>query len=279
MTPSTLAPSHRRQFEKDGFVVVPSLFSEDETAACRRHFTALREAGPCPGDFEPFDSSDPDPLARYPRLIHPHRWDDRARAWVTDGRLAHCLTALMGEAPYAVQTMFYFKPPGARGQALHQDQFFLRVHPGTCMAAWLAVDDCDEANGCLQVVPRTHTLPVLCTVEADTAASFTDMAVPLPEGMTPVPVPMRAGDVLFFNGQLIHGSYPNTTTDRFRRALIGHYVLGSAERIKQFYQPLLRMDGMEVEIESAGEGGPCGVWVENRAAPEVAMTDGTPPRG
>jgi ectoine hydroxylase-related dioxygenase (phytanoyl-CoA dioxygenase family) len=127
------------------------------------------------------------------------------------------------------------------------------------MAAWLAVDDTDEANGCLQVVPGTHALPVLCTVAADAAASFTDMEVPLTDGMTPVPVPMRAGDVLFFNGQLIHGSYPNTSPDRFRRALIGHYVLGSAERIRAFYRPVLRMDGTEVEIERAGEGGPCGV--------------------
>ena len=40
---------------------------------------------------------------------------------------------LLGREPYAAQTMFYFKPPGARGQALHQDQTPLRVQPGTCL--------------------------------------------------------------------------------------------------------------------------------------------------
>ncbi|HRJ41757.1 MAG: phytanoyl-CoA dioxygenase family protein [Caldilineaceae bacterium] len=57
------------------------------------------------------------------------------------------MTALLGAEPYAVQTMFYFKPAGARGQALHQDQYYLRAQLGTCMAAWMAVDDCDEENG------------------------------------------------------------------------------------------------------------------------------------
>ena len=38
------------------------------------------------------------------------------------------------------------------------------------------------------------------------------MTVPLPEGAgRRSPVVMEAGDVLFFNGALVHGSYPNTT--------------------------------------------------------------------
>ena len=47
-----------------------------------------------------------------------------------DARLNKWMTSILGREPYAVQTMFYFKPPGARGQALHQDQFYLRVDPG-----------------------------------------------------------------------------------------------------------------------------------------------------
>ena len=53
---------------------------------------------------------------------------------------------MMGPA-YAAQSMFYFKPPTARGQALHQDNIFLQAHPETCIAAWIAIDDCDGENG------------------------------------------------------------------------------------------------------------------------------------
>ncbi len=139
------------------------------------------------------------------------------------------------------------------------------------MAAWLALDDCDEENGCLQVVPGTQDLPVLCTVTADTKQSFTDVTVPLGEGMAPTPVIMQAGDVLFFNGQLIHGSFPNSSQDRFRRSLIGHYIVGDAQKVAEFYHPALRMDGSVVALDVSERGGACGVWVTEDGAPVVEM--------
>src|SRR4030095_3202868 len=111
-----------------------------------------------------------------------HGWDETSLVGVLDVRRGSRLTALAGAEPYAVQTMFYFKPPGSRGQALHQDNFYLRAPPRTCLAAWMAVDAADEANGCMQVVPGSHRWPVLCTTEADTTVSFTDVTVPLPTG-------------------------------------------------------------------------------------------------
>jgi len=182
------------------------------------------------------------------------------------------MRGLLGGEPYAVQSMLYFKPPGARGQALHQDNFYLKAQPGTCMAAWMALDNCDEANGCMQIVPGSHTWPLLCTTKADTRVSFTDVMVPLPPGVEAQPVLMEAGDVLFFNGALIHGSYPNTTADRFRRALIGHYIEGAAEQVAQFYQPALRMDGRPLELAISQGGGACGVWVERDGQQLVELT-------
>jgi hypothetical protein len=108
-------------------------------------------------------------------------------------------------------------------------------------------------------------------VSAGMLHSVSSVCVPLPDGMEPVPVTMKAGDVLFFNGQLIHGSYPNTTPDRFRRALIGHYVVGEAEKISEWYHPVMRMDGSEFRLETSEHGGKCGVWVEKDGVPVVEM--------
>src|SRR4029077_4357937 len=163
------------------------------------------------GDFVGADPTSNDPLKRYPRMIHMHRWDKVSLDWMTEPRINKVLTLLGGREPFAVQTMLYFKPAGARGQALHQDQFYLRVQPGTCMAAWMALDACDVANGCMQIVPGSHKWPVLCTEKADTTISFTDVTVPLPPGQEVRPVIMAAGDVLFFNGSLIHGVLPQHT--------------------------------------------------------------------
>ena len=257
-----IASEQVEAYRRDGYAVARGLFSPEEVAALREHFMALRAKGSYPGDTAGIDVKSNDPLKRYPRMIHMHRWDEVSLKWMIDRRLRDCMVDLLGREPYAVQTMLYFKPAGARGQALHQDQFYLNVQPGTCMAAWLALDRCDEENGCLEVVPGTQDLPVLCTVKADTAQSFTDVTVPLGPGMKPVPVIMEAGDVLFFTGSLIHGSKPNVSQDRFRRALIGHYIVGEAEKVAQFYHPILRMDGSEVALGTSERGERCGIWVD-----------------
>ena len=259
------------QFKAEGYAVVPQLFSSDEVASYIKHFMNMRHNGSYPGDFAGVDPASNDPLKRYPRLIHMHRWDEVSLQWMISHRLNQCMTAMLGREPYAVQTMLYFKPAGARGQALHQDQYYLQVKPGTCIAAWMALDDCDEENGCLQVVPGSHTWPLLCPVEADTSQSFTDVTVPLPEDLEPVPVIMQAGDVLFFNGQVVHGSFPNTSTDRFRRALIGHYIAGDAKKVFEFYHPVLRMDGSPIELGVSDKGGQCGTWVEEDGRPVLEM--------
>ena len=159
--------------------------------------------------------------------------------------------------------MLYFKPPGSRGQALHQDEYYLRARPGTSIAAWMALEPIDEANGCLQVVPDTQNLPLVCPEAADESESFTTIAIPLPPGLKPTPICMEPGDVLFFNGQIIHGSFPNSTTDRFRRSLVGHYIEGHAVEVMAFDRPVLRMDGtIYEEIQDSPTGGECGVWVD-----------------
>ncbi len=265
-------PKLVREFRDKGFVVVPGLFSPEEATLYREHYTRLNAQGQ--GGFQGDRIEDEhDPLRKYPRMVHPHRWDELSFKWLIDARINTWLTALLGAEPYAVQTMFYFKPAGSRGQALHQDNRYLDVQPGTCVAAWMAVDRCDEENGCLQIVPGTHDLPSLCNVEADTTQSFTGTTVPLAEGMHPEPVIMEAGDVLFFNGQVIHGSFANHSKDRFRRSLIGHYIVAEAEKVAEFYHPVLRMDGSEVELGMSERGGPCGVWVEQGGQQVVEIRD------
>ncbi|BDI30351.1 protein involved in biosynthesis of mitomycin antibiotics/polyketide fumonisin [Capsulimonas corticalis] len=263
----------KARYERDGFLVVPALFNDEEVASLREHYMELRAAGTYPGDFGGVDLTSSDPLKRFPRMIHMHRWDETSLRWLLDARLNNVLTQLLGVEPLAVQTMLYFKPAGARGQALHQDNFYLRVQPGTCMAAWLALDPCDEANGCMQAVPGSHALPLLCPQRADTTLSFTDVTVPVPAQTPPAPILMAAGDVLFFNGSLIHGSFPNTTPDRFRRSLISHYIAGNAEQVGAFYHPALRMDGSTVELDASADGAPCGVWRDIDGQPTVEMVD------
>jgi phytanoyl-CoA hydroxylase len=263
------------QWQTDGYAIDRQLFSPAEVAFYREHFMALRGKGAYEGDMVGVDPTSDDPLLKYPRMIHMHRWDEASLRWMIDPRIKTDLAALTGAGdPYAVQTMLYFKPAGARGQALHQDNFYLRAQPSTCVAAWLALDDCDEENGCMRIVPGSHHWPLLCTVKADTTQSFSDVTVPLPEGQAVRPVLMKAGDVMYFNGQVVHGSFPNSSPDRFRRALIGHYVQGDATAVYQWYHPVLKMDGSQLEMGNSPDGSQCGVWAQrDEGHVEIEMTE------
>jgi hypothetical protein len=266
-----LNASQTRTFAERGYLVVPGLFSPEDVRVLLDTFMAMHAGGPIPGCFMPKAGpvggpeattlKDIDILDIYPRMMHPHRVNDVALRYLLDPRLAAILRDLFGEEPLAAQSMLYFKPPAARGQALHQDNFFLKVEPGTCIAAWTPLDPTDEENGCLEVVPGTHRMDLFCPEEADPTVSFTRDYVPVPPGLEAVPVRLAAGDVLFFNGSLVHGSGPNRSRDRFRRSFICHYIGQSSDRLSSWYRPVLRFDGREVVIAENTAGGPCGTEV------------------
>ncbi len=256
-----VSAEQRRQFDENGYLVVAGLLSAAEIDEMETSFAAMHAQGSIAGCFtigSP-EAIAKDPLQLYPRMMHPHRINPIAQHYLLHAAVMDILADLLAEEPLAAQSMFYWKPPQARGQALHQDNFYLRVHPGSCIAAWAPLDDCDEENGCLVVAPGSHRLAIFCPDEADLTISFTRHFVPVPDGLAEVPVLMHAGDVLFFGGNLIHGSYPNRSATRFRRTFIGHYVGASAEEIDRFYKPLYRRDGTEVlRPDAPTDGGPCG---------------------
>ncbi|QYR22602.1 phytanoyl-CoA dioxygenase family protein [Paenibacillus sp. sptzw28] len=255
---NVLSPEQKKQFDQEGYLLLRGLFAED-AARLREHFMKLHADAPAQY-YRPVgpEESGGDILKQYPRMMHPHRFDELSKSYMLHPKVLNALADLFDAAPVAAQSMFYFKPPGAKGQALHQDNFYLLVEPGTCIAAWVAVDDADRDNGGMVVVPKSNQLEVQCPHEADPSVSFTRDEVDVPPGYSPVPMDMKAGDVLFFNGSLIHGSYPNTSDDRFRRAFICHYASEKDIRISHWYKPLYRHDGSEFEIEMSESGGPCG---------------------
>jgi hypothetical protein len=261
------------QFDRDGFLVSRQLFSQAEVDHIRDVFMQQMEDGPIEGLSDLNKAYLPDdPLARYPRMLHPHLHADKpigplAMNVMLDQRLEPILRELFGDEPFAVQSMFYFKPPGARGQDLHQDNFYLRVKPGTCIGMWLAVDDADRGNGGLVVVPGSGQLDVVCPERADAEKFFTTEHVPVPAGLHEEPIDLKAGDVLFFNGSVIHGSYPNTSKDRFRRALICHYVPASTTELSNWYRYPYSFDGRKHAIADAVGGGPCGTAQPAPTAP------------
>lgn len=286
---TSLNASQVAQFERDGYLSVPQLFAAREIAEIRDTFMAMAKHGPVEGLSEGQSEGQSeggqslnrggssqyapsDPLSFYPRMMHPHTHPDKpvgplSMKYMLHPTLEPILRQLLAEEPVAVQSMFYFKPPKSRGQALHQDNFFLRVKPGTCLAAWLAIDDADEENGAIQCVSNTRSYPIQCPQSSDLSESFTTEHVAPPPGSRIELLPLKAGDLLLFNGNVIHGSGPNRSATRFRRALVFHYVPRNTVELSSWYRTPMRFNAELLTIAAATGGGACGSTEDGQLAP------------
>ncbi len=183
-------------------------------------------------------------IAKGTRVHQLHRIDPVAEWGLLHPRVLDVLEALIGPDVLALQTMLFYNPPGTGGQGWHQDAYYITTYPDTLIGAWIALDPADEENGCLWVVPRSHCEPIYPPAytpfgQVHAANAFEDLdAVENVSHLDdevntltrivrkyppPIPVPMAPGDVLFFDGHLLHRSYPNRTRDRWRRAFVCHY--------------------------------------------------------
>jgi len=222
-------------YQRDGFVVRRGLVAADELAGITAHYTKLREQSLVDG---------------WPRIMQVHLEDDFSLRLLVDQRLLGTVAELTGVDVGGFQTMWYWKPPGTLGQALHQDEFYVRSVGGPCVAAWLALDQTDDENGGLHVVPGSQRTPVQRPHAADPTVSTSRHEVDVPPGLHPTPVEMAAGDVLFFDGRLIHGSMPNRSPDRWRRTFIAHYLPLTATACAEGYTRLFDADGGATDIEA-----------------------------
>lgn len=248
-------------YHDHGYCAVDGLFAEAELAAIEAFFEDYKKRGDAV-----FDSgqtfAEVDKTKRQVRAMHPHRYSELACSWGLHPKIVEVLEVLFGRPPLLAQTMYYFKPPGSRGQGMHQDNFYLQALPSTCIAAWTPVDDAELENGCLYVAPGSHRSEVFCPESGQAKAwmEYGDSHIrPFPRQFAPVPLPVKRGQTLFFSAQLIHGSGPNRHPVRSRRTFIGHYVDEASAELSKFYHPVLDRDGRAVSHVAAGEGGgPCG---------------------
>jgi len=163
-------------------------------------------------------------------------------------RVLDVLEALIGPEILALQTMLFLKGPGKPGQGFHQDSYYIPTHPDTLCGAWMAIDDVDEENGCVYFTPGSQNEPVYPPADgygfgddqlkgihfvrgvSDTDDRNNDLAKIAEKkhgvtgrGVNETPAIMRAGDVAFFGGHVLHRSFTNESKARFRRSFVGHY--------------------------------------------------------
>lgn len=257
---SLITPEQLAAFHEKGYCVVDDLYSDEELQAMEAFFEDYKHNGQQVFDdgqrYEDIDKS-----KRQVRAMHPHRHSKKALNWALQPNILEVLEALLQRPPLLAQTMYYFKPPGSKGQGMHQDNFYLLAKPGTCLAAWTPIDDSEVENGCLYVAPGSHRSDIFCPEGgAEAWMEYGDSHIqPFPRQFKPEPVAVKRGQTLFFGGQLIHGSGPNRHATRSRRTFIGHYVDEASSELSKFYHPVHDRFGKIVShVAEASGGGPCG---------------------
>ena len=217
-----LTKEQRNRYKESGYLLVTRLFDSETAKRMINHYMEMRAEGPKPGDSGGTPDKPDDPTHQYPRMINMHKWDEVTENWAQQANMLAIVNQLIDDAPVLRQTMLYFKPPGGRGQGLHQDQQYITTEP--LIGVWIALDESNKSVGQMIVVPGSHKLGHLPVQAADTSVSFTPVQSEMPVEASKVGVNMKPGDALFFDGKTLHGSYLNTTKDRWRRSFICHYV-------------------------------------------------------
>ncbi|MGI9511014.1 MAG: phytanoyl-CoA dioxygenase family protein [Geminicoccaceae bacterium] len=144
--------------------------------------------------------------------------------------------SLFGASPRLFQEMALIKPPGGREKPWHQDQAYFNLPLDTpVLGVWMPFGKATPANGCMHVLKGAHRLgPRPHFKRRDWQICDTDV-----ETEQRLAVPMEAGDVLFFDGKLPHGT-PINETDEQRWAVQFHYCpetaiqVDDAERLNAF---------------------------------------------
>ena len=136
------------------------------------------------------------------------------RDTLTRGELPDTASMLLGESAVLYKEKINYKLPGGAGFRPHQDApayRFVETH----VSCLVAIDDVTLTNGCLEVVSGRHhdLLPMDATgcIDPDLAADLDWM-----------PVPMWAGQTLWFHSRTPHRSAANRTVSA-RRAMYPTY--------------------------------------------------------
>ncbi len=152
---------------------------------------------------------------------------DRTR----DPRLTDPAADILGPDLLGLNNLYIWKPPKiGLGFPWHQDKWYFnhQYKTGTTVATWTAIDDADEENGCLYVIPGSHKHGVKDhnELEGSQQGEFRQAEGARDEDGIPIEVP--AGSVIWFNSQVLHKSTDNHSS-RFRRANVAHYINAKAE--------------------------------------------------
>lgn len=224
-------------FQQQGYVVAKNLIPE--TTIARVMATALAFPNAQNGTFAPI----PMPHRAHPVFLEMMRLPE----------IVAIVEKLVGGKASGIGGEFFFTRPGMPGFVKHQDNTYVRAPPDAFVSVWTALCDIDEENGCLLFYPGSHKQGGLPTrlldhmpVVGQNPGAEAVESVLLSE-IAPIPMTLKRGSTVFFHGDLVHASRPNSSADRFRYSFLSTYV-----RSGEPFRPGRLQQRTEVDLHPAG---------------------------
>jgi phytanoyl-CoA hydroxylase len=230
-----LAPEKVQFFNDNGYLIVENAFSRDEIDALLSEGVQIcrGERGEVKGLPEVHPSESDDEVMRRVLCVHyPHKISKIVHGALSHPAIVEVLTGVVSPNVKCMQSMLFIKAAGKPGQAWHQDEDFIPTRDRSLIGVWIALDDATVKNGCLWVIPGSHKHGILWKLEDKDDPNFdcSPESVGFPyTDEDAVPVELKAGSMVVFNGYLLHRSLPNMLESGYRRSLVNHYM--SAESL------------------------------------------------
>ena len=223
-----LSPSQLEKFSRDGFVLGDQILSDSAVDELRDEIDRIirdRDRTDIPQPVLCHNMSGR-PDAVLWQIVNIWQASDPFRRLARNPQIAAAVSQLLADPdPRLWHDQIQYKVAGQGGVNMwHQDTpYWPILAGGTQVTAWVALDDVDEGNGCMSMVPGTqrwgNTIEFLQTIK-------TFDAMPPQWQGRPVQVvtcPVKKGHVHFHHGLTWHGSHANTSS-RPRRALALHFM-------------------------------------------------------
>jgi len=218
-----------KYYTKKGVLIAESLFDKSEIVSLMDESIKILRSkkGSFKGILPHQNKNDLEVFSQYSAIHFPHKMSKLIKSYASDNRVASILSRVVSNNVKCMQTMLFIKAPGKLGQSWHQDEYFIPTRDKSLTGAWIAIDDATVENGCLWVIPESHREGTIVRRIKNTNQNFADELVSdlgKFKEENAIPVDVKSGSVVFFNGYLQHMSLKNKTKSSYRKALVCHYM-------------------------------------------------------
>ncbi len=227
-----------RDYRERGYCVMQNALSPEELAGLQSAAEELLDEKPQDGG-EGLHNIGRGEDRRF--LRHRHAEFPAVSGFLFSDKMREITSALIGPTPHLFNEQFVVKGSKTGASfAWHQDGAYVGFDHRPYVTVWIALDDVNEANGCVSVLPRNldedeNLVPHKWDEQGKEMVGY--------DGQDPgIQIMGPAGTVAAFSSTTLHRSGANTT-DRRRRAYICQFtpeplIDPATNEPKRFAKPL-----------------------------------------